>query len=930
MTDQRVIDTVESLIHNTTGRIRDVQSNIIPFFNKGIVKRVDHYKMYNAGYQEDYKLYNVPYEEDYVDEIIYKKNLSEFPIPGEIGKLYVTEEIPEGESNRKSYRWTGTEYIEINYEYQTFILVSDLKFKDTATPQKHRGVFRISMNEAISNNIVHPFLLFVNGRVVKWSNIEIVNDLHYTYLIANGVYYPEANKIDLLQLPFNVFYSEDGIVEENTDEMFRFDDNGILSDIGNTVVSYNSSISDIHMDIFDAPDGNVIGWDVSNVKDKVKLFPENFILFNDGLLWTDADIIVDPMNVVSIEGGNANGHVEGRVFYSKISNVPKNNVYQFHSNDYISELFSKVQHMDRDDVPYYVTKLREDFNFDFDIKKSYSQNIKDSINYIYNYNPQLLYPAHTSPIVLRSWKGSEVNELVNEDGNLIMLRDKYNGHDTYVIPFLNGELYKYHDQIIYGLSTFLLPIYGTLDDDDLLEIMYFRNIDNATIMGHVTKEDPLVSLDGYIERDDLLVYADRHHDMKFPTIGFNSRLAYRIDYHWDEETKAMSFDDDYYYGRELGFVSKNRFIYIGYNLRKKCFKFQLSDHFKYCDNQKQFMVFINGRKLSQDEFNITILKNTRPFDDLFIYTAKALNPGDKLDVFYVPYPIEGMYMYKSVNEYDVKVKTTEGQLIYDIPIPYKSFLKDGGTFSVRSGIRNIEITDEMYDIDTENNTIIFGNKIQIPETIIFTMIYANKKGLDESGYIYLNKDKLPVPFCKELYMVFVNGKKVPNDQIYNISSDCVRITTDIQSTYDVSVMMYRDIITDLVGLMNTNTASIDELVNSIDQAELDRLNGTFTTITDVEDKFVIDAQKISIINEIVRDFWMRPGINQGVPFLYDYDTDAFVEKDGGDNWVIPAMDATQFINIIEEPEDDIVYDLDLPHPGTDPYYDQVTLSDITE
>ena len=40
-------------------------------------------------------------------------------------------------------------------------------------------------------------------------------------------------------------------------------------------------------------------------------------------------------------------------------------------------------------------------------------------------------------------------------------------------------------------------------------------------------------------------------------IGFNSRLAYRIDYHWDEETKAMSFDDDYYYGRELGFVSIN-------------------------------------------------------------------------------------------------------------------------------------------------------------------------------------------------------------------------------------------------------------------------------------------------------------------------------------------------------------------------------------
>ena len=176
-------------------------------------------------------------------------------------------------------------------------------------------------------------------------------------------------------------------------------------------------------------------------------------------------------------------------------------------------------------------------------------------------------------------------------------------------------------------------------------------------------------------------------------------------------------------------------------------------------------------------------------------------------------------------------------------------------------------------------------------------------------------------------MVFVNGKKVPNDQIYNISSDCVRVTTDIKSTYDVSVVMYRDIITDLVGLMNTSSPSIDRLVNSIDEDELNRMNNVFTTITDSEDKFVIDAQKISIINEIVRDFWMRPGINTGVPFLYDYDTDAFVTKDAGDNWIIPAMDATQFINIVEEDGDDVVVDLDLPNPNDDPYYDKTTFED---
>ena len=39
------------------------------------------------------------------------------------------------------------------------------------------------------------------------------------------------------------------------------------------------------------------------------------------------------------------------------------------------------------------------------------------------------------------------------------------------------------------------------------------------------------------------------------------------------------------------------------------------------------------------------------------------------------------------------------------------------------------------------------------------------------------------------------------------------------------------------------------------------------------------------------------------------------------------MDATLEINIIEEPEDDLVHDLDLPHPEDDPYYEQNNLTE---
>ena len=216
MVDKRVVNTVESLIHNTTDRIKDVQSNLIPFFNTGLIKEVNCFRMNNVPYMAE-------------------------------------------------------------SDHQTVLLVSDLKYKNTATPQRHNGVYRISMLDAISNEIIHPFLLFVDGKFIKWSNIEIVNDVHYSYILANNVYYPTAEKYDIIQIPFNIFYSEDGTITENTEVMFRFNEDGLLSDIGDIIISYDNTISEIKMHSFDAPLGDIVGTDILPVDDKIKFPPLKFI-----------------------------------------------------------------------------------------------------------------------------------------------------------------------------------------------------------------------------------------------------------------------------------------------------------------------------------------------------------------------------------------------------------------------------------------------------------------------------------------------------------------------------------------------------------------------------------------------------------------------------------------------------------------------------
>lgn len=44
----------------------------------------------------------------YVDDVLNFANLAAFPVAGETGKIYVTED------NNKTYRWSGSVYVEIS------------------------------------------------------------------------------------------------------------------------------------------------------------------------------------------------------------------------------------------------------------------------------------------------------------------------------------------------------------------------------------------------------------------------------------------------------------------------------------------------------------------------------------------------------------------------------------------------------------------------------------------------------------------------------------------------------------------------------------------------------------------------------------------------------------------------------------------------
>jgi hypothetical protein len=180
-------------------------------------------------------------------------------------------------------------------------------------------------------------------------------------------------------------------------------------------------------------------------------------------------------------------------------------------------------------------------------------------------------------------------------------------------------------------------------------------------------------------------------------------------------------------------------------------------------------------------------------------------------------------------------------------------------------------------------------------------VYNTTPGLNDTGYIYLNRDKIPYPLDSDLYFVFINGKKVHKQDIQNLSSNLIRVTTDVGSLKRVEILPHSNKLITLFEYMNSDKSMWDYIIDSIPRDELNSMMSTYNIITELDEGLVGNISKEAIMNEIIRDYFMRPYVNEGSPFVFDYDTDTFRFKDSGGNYIALTMDANRYINVkIEE------------------------------
>ena len=122
-------------------------------------------------------------------------------------------------------------------EDHLILKVEGIRDKSYFINHKADAIYRLRVDQAIAENKIYPFILFVNGIHIKWTDIIIVNDVRYTYLLLPSNPFKnrfqqiqQIKSVECIHIPFNVFYTENRVPAPDSSyiEAFRFSSDGLL------------------------------------------------------------------------------------------------------------------------------------------------------------------------------------------------------------------------------------------------------------------------------------------------------------------------------------------------------------------------------------------------------------------------------------------------------------------------------------------------------------------------------------------------------------------------------------------------------------------------------------------------------------------------------------------------------------------------------
>lgn len=613
---------------------------------------------------------------------------------------------------RYSYKYDGYDY-PIRYRYQQIFMCKNIPYiKKNYT----KSIFIKPLIDCINEELVVPFLVFINGQAIKWSNITIVRDWSFSYLLIENTD-NDSDKLESVILPCVIRYGEDSNILPNPKSSLYFTSNGRLTE--------NVSEIDFRVEILDK---DVIGETQYITDDKPYIdFPNidsnqladvnNILVFEEGLFFGESRFYLDQNGKNVFTYDRELNNTVFKTFYFDKANDSKNMINALPKEDEAKQ--EVISQIETGEIQPTVNFLSP-FDFTLSREKSYLRNISEATAYILQYRMQLLIDFYRDQSNIKTYQfdGERVLTLASKNGGwLVMPRTRKNNLFDYIIVFLNDRLYRYQGEIEYENRVFKIPIFDHVKQSDKLEILHFMNVDNTYSSLTIDGEDDYIAAELRYDNFELFANSPTGSDT-YDSFSVENSKQYKVDFDFRNnfnrygkyESTTIQLSDPYFYGKKLNICAKRQFRQMYYNvLTDNRTRFDLDPQFAFCHNKSQFMVFVNSIKLNSDEFYLRTYDTTTDEKFIYIETVSALNTGDLISIFY-------------------------------IPDAYEEFILN--------------------------------------------------KHLTKHGDIIMDVSDLDYPFDNQLFLIFVDGKKILTNDIQNISSNRVRIKTTQKEKSNVCVCRY--------------------------------------------------------------------------------------------------------------------------------------------
>ena len=629
------------------------------------------------------------------------------------------------------YRFDNETYVDSDH---LVLKVEGLKDRSFYASGKKDSIYSMNVWSAIQAEKIHPFILFVNGKHINWSEMTIVRDTRYTYLLLPKNPFKDTESqilkirsVKYIHIPVKTFYTESGQKPptKSYNVFLRFNQNGELTDNGRIIYYLNYPTLEIKSYSF--TDGNITNYDLG-IKHEIQLTENNFFIFKDRYLDFSETVTVDRFNLFNMNAKEGNYKIF--VLYRTDLNVPFNTIDKFANADLVKDISQgKVVNKTID-----VSLLNKEFDFDLSEKKNYEQNIRSGFKYISTYDSDFIkkvYEMNTS-VETKIFTGKEIRERCNVFGLLTMLLSKFKAKDTRVLIFCNGLLYHRYSEIVYFINTFQIPIdLKTLKDNDQFEFVFLKNINNYSEIIRYTQENKFKEQNPF-EDDMLLLYTRTPKEHEYAgDVEFNERSWFEVPFTVDEQGNVIV--DEFYDNTELLYTAKNQFKYCYRNIQKTTLKIRLTEDFMASLNPDQYLVFVNGRILNREFYRLVMPKVDNIFTDPYLYTRVKLNPGDKVEVIYGPIDFKSIDYSGNLVTKIVSMTVKKDQISVTIPYPFElySYHYDFILF-----LNGVYVDPKRYVTQKSTLTFTDGTTILAGSQLNFTFIYDSSE--EQEAYIYIN------------------------------------------------------------------------------------------------------------------------------------------------------------------------------------------------